>query len=199
MIKKIFKILNRHQRSRVYLLLVMILIGAVMETVGVSAILPLVSAVTDPTIIQSNEKFRFVSDLLGITDPKMFVLAMAIVLIIIYIIKNIYLIVLNVAQNRFSMNNQSRISVRLTKCYIEQNFLFHSVHNVADLERNVTRDVVSFMYVLSNILQLITETLVCLMLTIFLMITDVFTTSLMIVILSVFILCCSQKKTAQIW
>ena len=188
MIKKIFKILNRHQRSRVYLLLVMILIGAVMETVGVSAILPLVSAVTDPTIIQSNEKFKFVSDLLGITDPKMFVLAMAIALIVIYIIKNIYLIVLNVAQNHFSTNNQSRISVRLTKCYIEQSFLFHSAHNVADLDRNATRDVSSFMYVLSNILQLITETLVCLMLTIFLMITDVFTTSLMIVILSVFIL-----------
>lgn len=188
MVKKIFSILDSHQRSRVYILLVMILLGAVMETVGVSAILPLVSAVTDPTIIDTNKYFRYARDLTGVNDAKIFVLYMSLTLVVVYIIKNVYLIALNVAQNHFSMNNQSRISVRLMKCYLSQDYLFHSEHNVAELERNVSRDVSSFIYVVTNLLQLVTEVLVCLMLTVFLMITDIYTTSLMMLIMVIFVL-----------
>lgn len=188
MIKKIFKVLDSHQRSRVYLLLLMIVGGAFLETFGVSAILPLVKAVTEPEIIQTNKYFKFAADTLNIQDPKLFILVMAIALIVLYAIKNIYLILLNVAQNHFYTNNLRRMSVRLTKCYLNQGYLFHADHNVAELERNANRDVSSFMYVLNNVLMLITEVLVCLFLTVFLMITDIFTTSLLIAMLVIFML-----------
>ncbi len=188
MVKKVFLVLDRHQKTRVYLLLLMILGGALLETFGVSAILPLVSAVTDPTIIETNKYFKLVADIINIHDSRLFILVMAIALIFIYTIKNIYLILLNIAQNHFYTNNLRRLSVRLMKCYLNQGYLFHADHNVADLERNANRDVSSFMYVLNNILQLITEALVCLLLTAFLMLTDVFTTSLLITMLAFFLL-----------
>ncbi len=187
MLKKIFRILNRHQRIRVVLLLIMIFGGAVLETFGVSAILPLVTAVTDPSVIETNQYFSFFAGLLGITDSKVFILVLAIALIVVYIIKNVYLILLNITQNHFYTNNLRRISVRMTKCYLNQGYLFHADHNVAELERNANRDVTSFMYVLNNVLMLITEALVCALLTAFLMFTDVFTTSLMITLLAVFL------------
>ena len=186
MVKKIMLILDKHQKTRIYLLLVMILGGALLETFGVSAILPLVSAVTDPSVIETNKFFRLTSEIIGIHNPKMFILIMAIALIGIYIFKNVYLIILNVAQNHFTTNNSRRMSVKLMKCYMDQGYLYHSEHNVADLERNVNRDISSFIYVLTNMLQLITELLVCILLAAFLLITDFVTSIMLVAILALF-------------
>ena len=188
MLKKIYEILDKKQRVQVYILLVLILGGAFMETIGVSAILPLVSAVTDPTVIDSNKYFSYFKNLLNISDYKTFILLLAIGLIVVYIVKNIYLIFLNVMQNRFTNNNMWRMSVRLMKCYIEQDYLYHSEHNVADLERNVNRDINSFFYVINNLLMLFTEVMVCMMLATFLLITDFSTTFVLIVIMIGFLL-----------
>ena len=188
MLKKIYEILDKKQRVQVYILLVLILGGAFMETIGVSAILPLVSAVTDPTVIDSNKYFSYFKNMLNISDYKTFILLLAIGLIVVYIVKNIYLIFLNVMQNRFTNNNMWRMSVRLMKCYIEQDYLYHSEHNVADLERNVNRDINSFFYVINNLLMLFTELMVCMMLATFLLITDFSTTIVLIVIMIGFLL-----------
>jgi len=164
----------------------MIFGGSLLETFGVSAILPLVSAVTDPSVFENNKYFQMVGMILDIKDSRMFILIMALGLVVIYIVKNIYLILLNIAQNRFYTNNLRRLSTRLMRCYVNQGYLFHAEHNVAELVRNVDQDVSHYMYVLNNVLMLITECLVCVMLTIFLMVTDVFTTTLIIIILAVF-------------
>ncbi len=188
MIKRIFSILDHHQKVRVAILLVMILGGALFETLGVSAILPLVSAVTDPGIIQSNDKYRLIYDLMHAKSYQQFILFMAIALVFVYVIKNAYLIALNIVQNHFVTNNQRRLSVRLMSCYMRQDYLFHVDHNISELQRNVETDVNSFIIVLTNLLQLATEALVCLMLAIFLMITDFYTTFLLIILMALFLL-----------
>lgn len=187
MIKKAYSILDSHQKSRFLMLLFIILIGAMFETLGVSAILPLVTAVTDPSVIDENSKFHFFKELLGIQDNKVFILVMAISLVFIYIVKNIYLVLMTNAQNHFTTNNQRRLSVRLMKCYMNQEYLFHVEHNIAELERNINTDVQNFITVLTNGLQLITEILVCGMLAVFLLITDFYTSLLMVILLVVFV------------
>lgn len=188
MIKKIYSVLDHKQRIRGILLLVLIFGGAMFETIGVSAVLPLVSAVTDPAIIDNNSRYRFVKELLHIKDYRMFILFMALALVFIYIIKNIYLVLMTNAQNHYTTNNQRRLSVRLMKCYMNQEYLFHVEHNIAELERNVNSDIESFINVLNAIFLLATELLVCGMLGIFLMITDFFTTILMIALMVLFLL-----------
>jgi len=188
MVKKVYSVLDHQQRSRVFILLVLIFGGALFETLGVSAVLPLVSAVTDPSIIDENEKYRFVKELLNISDYKMFILVMALALVAVYILKNVYLVLMINAQNHFTTNNQRRLSVRLMKCYMNQEYLFHVEHNVAELERNVNSDIENFINVLTALLQLVTEALVCLMLVVFLAFTDFYTTLMIIVLMSCFML-----------
>ncbi len=188
MVKKIYSILDSHQKSRMFILMIMILGGALFETFGVSSILPLVSAVTDPSIIEKNDKYKMAYDFMKAPSYEAFILYMALILVAIYIVKNVYLILLNIAQNHFTTNNQRRLAVRLMKCYMRQNYQFHVEHNVAELQRNVDTDVGSFITVITNILQLATETLVCMMLAVYLLITDFYTTILMIALLAVFLL-----------
>ncbi len=188
MIKKIYSILDRHQKSRMVILLLMILGGALFETLGVSAILPLVSAVTDPSIVENDEKYRLAYAILKAPSYEAFILYMALLLVGIYVIKNIYLILLNMAQNHFVTNNQRRLSVRLMKCYMRQNYQFHVEHNIAELQRNVENDIGCFITVITNVLQLATEVLVCFMLATYLLLTDFYTTSLMVILLVAFLL-----------
>ena len=188
MIKKVYSVLDHQQRSRVFILLILIFGGALFETLGVSAVLPLVSAVTDPTIIDNNPKYRMVKELLNISDYKMFILVMALALVAVYILKNVYLVLMINAQNHFTTNNQRRLSVRLMKCYMNQEYLFHVEHNVAELERNVNSDIENFINVLTAILQLTTELLVCTMLVIFLAITDFYTTFMIMILMACFML-----------
>ena len=136
-----------------FLLMIMIFGGALFETFGVSAILPLVSAVTDPDIVQNNEKYRMAYEVMHAPSYRAFILYMALLLVAIYVVKNVYLILLNIAQNHFVTNNQRRLSVRLMKCYMEQDYQFHVEHNMAELQRNVERDVESFISVITNVLQ----------------------------------------------
>ena len=187
LIKKLSFILNRYQKIRLAILLIMILIGSFVELIGVSAVLPLVSAVITPDIITSDRKYRLLSDLLGAKDVRTFILYTALILVCIYILKNVYITCMYDVTYRFTYNNQRRVATRLMRCYMAQDYLFHTSHNVADLMRNISTDVNAFFIVVLNVLQLFTELAVCVVLTVFLMIQDITTTLLLIALLSVFL------------
>ena len=62
MIKKISYIFNRHQKIRMAILFVMIFFGSFVELLGVSAILPLVSVITNPDIINTDKKYNIIKN-----------------------------------------------------------------------------------------------------------------------------------------
>jgi len=52
--KKIFYLLDKNERKHAYLLLIMVIIMALLDMIGVASILPFVSVLTNPTIIETN-------------------------------------------------------------------------------------------------------------------------------------------------
>ena len=84
-IRKLKVVLSRKQKRQVVVLLFLILIGAILETLGVSMILPIVTAVVEPDIFTENELVTEVSDILGLESLEEFVIAMIIVLILIFV------------------------------------------------------------------------------------------------------------------
>lgn len=66
----------------------------------------------------------------------------------IYLIKNVFLIVEYDCQYRFIYNNQARLSERVFKAYINEEYLFHVNKNVAELQRNTVSDIGRYYYVI---------------------------------------------------
>lgn len=186
MLHKISYVLDRGQKMRLLVLLFVIIGGSLLETLGVSAILPLVNVITNPKIIDTNKWYRMVQETLNIPYARTFVLVMAIVLIIVYIVKNVYIGFMYSLQYRYTYNNQRRVSFRLMQCYMSQDYLFHASHNVADLQRNVSSDVNGFFVVVLNIIQLVTEACTCVFLVVFLLMQDVATTVAVVVLMGIF-------------
>ncbi|XME01238.1 ABC transporter ATP-binding protein [Lachnospiraceae bacterium C1.1] len=189
MLHKINYILDREQKLKLIIVMLVIIGGSLLETLGVSAVLPLISIITDPEIInEEGSKYKIVKDLFNIPDARTFVLYMAIALIAVYIIKNIYLIFMYNLQYRYTYNNQRRVSYRLMQCYLSQDYLFHVSHNIAELQRNCSSDVNGFFTVVLNLIQLVTEAFTCLFLVAFLMMQDIATTMAVVVLMGVFLL-----------
>ena len=179
-------ILNRRQKGQLGILLLVIAFGSMLEMIGISAILPLVSLVSDPARMNSGI-YRDISQCLDIADVRTMILVLAAGLISIYIIKNVYILFMYSMQYRFIYTNQRLVSKKLMECYMSRDYLFHTRHGVAELHRNVGFDVDSFFTVALNTIQMISEALTCLFLIAFLMIQDAFTTILIVVLLTVFL------------
>lgn len=176
MLKKISYVLDKRQKRNLFILLVVILIGAFVELLGVTAIVPIADVVTNPEIIDSKWYLILIKDITGFNDARQMVTFLAIVLILIYIFKNIYITMMYNLQYRFIFNNQKRLAVKMMSCYMHQDYLFHVSKNVAELQRNVTNDVNGFFTVVLNALEFLAEFSVCLFLCMFLFIQDSVTT-----------------------
>lgn len=124
--------------------------------------------------------------LFHLTDSRQYVLFLAICLIFIYIIKNVYIIVEKQVLYRFTYNNQRRLAGKLLTYYVNKDYLFHTSTNVADLQRDVDTDVVQFWNVLLHIIDLAMELLVCLAIFIYLMLSDWRMTLTIILLLLIF-------------
>ena len=166
-------------------LLFLILLSSVMELLGVSAILPLVESVITPEVLETNKTYKMIMEMIGASSPRAFIMMMSIILAFVYVMKNVFLIWMKHKELEYLCLNRKKIAVNLMDCYIHQEYNFHVNTNVAELERNVSSDVVNFFEVVQKMLDLITEMMVCTLLIIFLAITDFWMTVIMGLLLGV--------------
>lgn len=143
-----------------------------MELLGVSAIMPLINVAMNPETIDEKWYFVLIRKYTGITDANQMILFLAVLLIVIYILKNVYVMVMYSLQYRFVFNNQQRLSVRMMKSYMQQDYLFHISKNVAEFQRNIINDINGFFTVALNALQFLAEFSVSVVLVIFLLVQD---------------------------
>ena len=172
LLRKVNYILNRRQKIRLIMLVFIIFVGGIMELIGISAIMPFVNVLMKPETIHTNQYYCFFYDLFHLQKDTQFLFLMAMALVMVYILKNAYLIVMYDIQYRFTFNNQRRVAYKLMDAYMKQTYLFHVSKNISELNRNVTADVNMFFQAVLSVLQLFTEAVVCLLLVGYLYITD---------------------------
>lgn len=171
-IKKILYIFDRKQKIEVFGLILLIAIGAGLELFGLTAVLPFINVAMDLDKVYEEEILFFFYELLGLESPNVFLAVLAFALIFVYLIKNLYLIIMNNCIFRFSYGNQRKLSKRLLECYLKEPYDFYLYNNSADLVRNVEEDTNALFDSVVAIMQLVSECIVCILLLAFLMITD---------------------------
>lgn len=185
-IKKVSYIFSKKQKIQSACLMFGLFIGALFELVGVSFITQLVSLVTNPKSIHESEMMSHVYDTLHMQSDREFILCVVIGLIIVYFIKNAYLLWINYVQYTFIYNNQLRLSGRLIDCYLKKPYTYHLDKNSAEMVRNVMLDSERFFQMLLSIFLMMSEVLISGLLCLYLLIVDWFITLSVVVILGIF-------------
>ncbi len=188
LIRKIDYILNRKQKIRLIQLTLIIILGAFLELLGVSMILPFIDVMMDPQVIMHKTYLSYFYGLFHFSSPNQFMIFLTLSLIIIYIVKNVYIAIMYDIQYRFTYRNQKRVSSKLFACYLKQDYLFYVDHNSAELLRNINNDVTQFFNTVLQFLQLITEICVTLVLFIYLLLIDKTITIGVTILLAFFVL-----------
>lgn len=158
--KKFYLLLNRHQKNRVIILFFMMLIGAGFEVLGVSMMLPLVSAVMNEKIITENEICAWICRVFGITDHMGFVIWCITALVVIFIVKAVYLTFEYSIQYRFVFNNRFMTQSRLLEAYLCRPYEYFLSAKSGEIVRIVQEDAGNAFDMLTVILGFATEVVV---------------------------------------
>ena len=152
------------------------IIGAMLEAVGIGAILPLISIMGQPDFLQQHGEIASMAGKLGIADHTSFIVVCACGLILLYLLKNTYMAWQTKLQIDFSMHNQVEFSKELMANYLTKPYVFHLNHNSATLLRNVnSAGAVVFANMLVPTFTLITELITAFTIWLMLVIVDAFT------------------------
>lgn len=185
MIKKIQYIFTSKQKKQLIGISLMNFFAAVFELLGVSAIFPLISVVLTPETIKENDKYRLVCEVFNIHSANEFILFISLVLIVLYVVKNLYLMLVFYVFIRFNYSANRDVTMRLMTCYLNQEYLFHVKNSVSKLQRNVSSDVKSFFNVVTGYVSLSIEVLTSLFIFLYLLWVDLYTTLLITILLGV--------------
>jgi ABC-type multidrug transport system fused ATPase/permease subunit len=139
----------------------MMIISALFETLGIGLIVPFVNIVTNPSIIKENKILAFTYELFKFHSTTAFLIFSVVMLLLIFVLKNLYILLFQYAQNRVVLNQQVKLSGRLFKAYLTKPYTFHLQRNTAVLLRNVNSEVPKVLQgIVMSTFQLVTELLV---------------------------------------
>ena len=173
---KIFSIFTPQELRYCAFLVVVMVVGAILEAVGIGAILPLISLMGQPDFLLRHQDIAIYTEKLGIHTHTELIIGLAVLLIILYILKNIYLAWQMRLQIKFALSNQVQFSKDLMANYLAKPYLFHLNHNTATLLRNVSSGASTvFSGILIPTFQLLTELITAITIWIMLVAADPFT------------------------
>lgn len=145
-------------------LLIMMVLGAFFEVIGVSLMVPLVSAITQPDFIRKKAIIKELCGKIGIQSNREFMIICIIALIIIYVLKDIYLLLEYYVQYRFIYNNRFSIQVRMLHSYLKRPYTYYLGIQSGEIVRVVQTDVSATFGLLTTVLLFLTEAIVSIVL-----------------------------------
>lgn len=164
--RKFYKLFSRKQKKQLIILFFLMLFGAFLEVLGVSLIVPLVSVIMQENVIQNNKVVQCICTLLHIRSNKTFLIVCILVLIFVFIFKDLYLMFEIYVQNRFIYNGRFQIQQRLMNTYLDCGYEYYLNASSGEIVRIMQQDVKNAFLLLFNLLNFTTELIVSLVLVI---------------------------------
>ena len=161
-LKKIYNILDRKQIFSFFILVFILLMGSVLEIVGIGSIPVFISLLLEPeTLIKKISSLNLIYlDDLQYIDSKSLIFYSSILIIIFFIIKNLFLTFAIFYQGSFIRNIKVGLSKKIFKSYLLSNYLFFLSRNSSITVRTIIVDIGNSSIYILNIINLLREILV---------------------------------------
>lgn len=172
MLKKLSSILDRQQKMKIAGLMVMILIGGLLETAGVSLVLPLLSAILDQENFAANGAVIYFMKVLHLENINSFIYLLLAALIFMYVLKAGYLLLSTYMQSRFVNRNRCRCTTNLLSQYLHRPYEYYLYAETSTILRTIYGDMDNIFNLLLQCMNLAAELVVSVCLGLFLLVMD---------------------------
>lgn len=156
-LSKLNYIMNRKQKLQYLFVTAVALIGSIWELLGVSAILPFIQSIMTPEEAKKEWYVAFFSRWFEMETPIQMMTVMGVMIIIVYILKNIYLMCSSYIQAWYSTGVQRDLSIRTANIFLHSSYLFHLNVNSSILIRTINQDVVGVFAVFFYLFRVLAE------------------------------------------
>ena len=187
LLAKINYIFDKKQKGQLVVLAVLILIGGVFETLGVSMMVPVASTIIVPDtlheFIDKNEILRDIVSFLGLNSDLKLACALLIMMIALFVIKNSYLLFLIHRQNTFVARARNDMISRVMREFLNRPYEDYLGADIPTVFRITDSDIPRVFSLILALLSLSTELVVSLCLGVVLLFVNWQMTVLMVVVL----------------
>lgn len=188
-LQKMMVLLDQKQKKQMVGIIFMMLIGGVLESLGIAMIVPVMTTVMDPDSVEKSDILRPIYHGLGLTDTLQLAAIIMVALVLVFVVKNIFLYFMNVVQLRFVYTNQFATSRRMMINFMKRPYEYYLGADTAVIQRNITSDVNNMYGLILSCLQLTSEIIVFICLVSILLYSDagmtMFIAGLLVVVLLV--------------
>ena len=189
---KLNYLLNSKQKKWYFIVTFIGLIGSMLELLGVAAVLPFINTMmsmggkqSEGELVEDKWYYQMVADFIGSSDKKEVLVALGILIILVYILKNIYLVFSSYMQSWYSTRLQRDLSLKLTDVFLKSSYLYHLDMNSSILIRSINTDVVGVFAVSFYIFRIVAEVCTAVAISVFIVILDPVLSISLVVVLGV--------------
>ena len=141
---KLFFLLSHNERKRAILLLIMMVIMALLDAIGIASILPFITVLTNPSLIETNIFLNIMyqtSNRFGVETKQEFLFFLGVLVFLILVISLTFKALTTYAQVRFVYMREYSIGKRLVEGYLHQPYSWFLSRNSSDLGKTILSEV----------------------------------------------------------
>jgi ABC-type multidrug transport system fused ATPase/permease subunit len=170
--KKFYYLLQPSERKKALSLLLLILIMAMVDVVGVASVMPFMAVLSNPELSNTNKFLATLRSTMGFTSQENFLYFLGIAVLVLLISSLALKALTNYAQVRFTHFCEHSISKRLIEGYLHQSYSWYLSHNTSNLGKNILSEVAIVTNGMMHLMLLISQCVVAFALSILLLSVD---------------------------
>lgn len=159
-VKKLGKLMNAKQKKQMGGLVVLMLIGALLETASISLVIPVISALMQPKKLMEYMPVRWFYEIFHIQSTLQFTVIVMLALIAAFILKNVFLFFQQKKVYHFVYTNQFYTAERLLRSYLKKDYEYFLNADTATIQRSIAADVNNMYALILAMLQVVSESIV---------------------------------------
>ncbi len=140
-LRKTLKLLLIGEQKEFYWLLIGIVLMTLFDVVGVASIFPFLSVISNPEVIQTNAKLKWLYERMSFTSQDAFLVALAGATLVVMIVNNLIRASISVALIRFTWLKRYFISRQLLSQYLHEPYAFFLNRNSSQLVVHLVSEV----------------------------------------------------------
>lgn len=160
-LQQILEFLNKTAGKTFYLFVIIFIFSSILESLGLSLVIPVVALILEPNFLNilKNSSFEpYVPDFIFNFNNFEAIVFFSIAIVVIYIVKNIILLIATYSINLLVGKINSKIQKKIIEIYLHQNLIFHSRKSFSEINANINQKVKEVTNgVLMSFLQLLSE------------------------------------------
>jgi len=171
-VKTLFKLLNRETKRRLLWLVAFSMFVSVIETIGISAIMPFIDVATNFESIQKNQYYKWAFDSFGFENEVNFSIVFGLVLIGFYIFRGGINLLYSYLMAYFAENLYSQTTKRLFKAYLSMPYQVFTNKNSSYLTKAIITEASLMSVTVNSVLIMLSEIFIIILLYILMLITS---------------------------